>query len=100
VELDEWRKAKAPSRFFLVLEGVDSCADIWVNGKHIGYSQDSCLSCEFDITQALKSNQESSSSVPGGGGDDDDHMSCHTIAIRVLRWCDGSYLEVTLHELN
>ncbi len=38
----------------LVLEGVDSAAYVWVNGQHVGYTQDSRLPAEFDITSMLQ----------------------------------------------
>ena len=46
----EWKRNMLDSRVFLVFEGVDSCLDVWLDGQHIGYSQDSCLQCEFDVT--------------------------------------------------
>eukprot|EP01031_Cornospumella_fuschlensis_P040699 gene40699-49629_t len=65
------------SQVFLVFEGADSSIAVWVNGIFVGYGQDSCLSSEFDITDALK-----------------DHSGAeHSVAARVTRWCDGSYLE-------
>mmetsp|Transcript_35185 Transcript_35185/g.35827 ORF Transcript_35185/g.35827 Transcript_35185/m.35827 type:complete len:1262 (+) Transcript_35185:57-3842(+) len=65
-------------RVFIVLEGVDSCVEIWINEEFIGYSQDSCLSAEFEITSSLSKVTSSDT---------------HVLAIRVMRWCDGSYLE-------
>lgn len=59
---------------YLVFEGVDSCFYLWVNGTLIGYSQVSHMTSEFNITQHLK---------PGS----------NRIAVMVLKWCDGSYLE-------
>ena len=47
---------------------------VWVNGRPVGYSQDSRLPAEFDITEHL---------VPGE----------NLLAAEVYRWCDGSYLE-------
>ncbi|MGL5682069.1 MAG: glycoside hydrolase family 2 TIM barrel-domain containing protein [Marinifilaceae bacterium] len=47
---------------------------VWVNGKYVGYSEDSKMAAEFDITPYLK---------PGK----------NLIAMQVYRWCDGSYLE-------
>ncbi|MFM7321527.1 MAG: sugar-binding domain-containing protein, partial [Armatimonadota bacterium] len=54
--------------------GVYSAFTVWVNGKRIGYSEDSKDPAEFDITEAL---------VPGE----------NLMAVEVFRWCDGSYLE-------
>lgn len=61
-------------RSFLNFEGVDSCYYVWVNGKSVGYSQVSHCTGEFEITDFVK---------PGE----------NTIAVLVLKWCDGSYLE-------
>ncbi len=54
---------------------VTSCFYLWVNGKYVGYSEDSKLEAEFDLTRYLKPGQE------------------NLIAFQVFRWCDGSYLE-------
>ncbi len=63
----------APSAF-LTFEGVDSCFYVWLNGHYVGYSQISHASHEFDIT---------------------DHLTegMNRLAVLVLKWCDGSYLE-------
>ena len=61
-------------RAFLVFEGVDSAFYCWVNGQFIGYSQDSRLPAEFEITAAL-------------------HAGQNTIAAQVMKWSDGTYLE-------
>ena len=47
---------------------------LWVNGKYVGYSEDSKVAAEFNITKFLK---------PGK----------NLIAMQIMRWCDGSYLE-------
>ena len=47
---------------------------VWVNGRYVGYSEDSKVAAEFDITKYVK---------PGK----------NLIAMQVMRWCDGSYLE-------
>jgi beta-galactosidase/beta-glucuronidase len=59
---------------FLLFEGVDSAFHLWVNGQEAGYSQDSHLPAEFDITSCVRPGQ-------------------NTLAVRVYRYCDGSYLE-------
>ena len=70
----EWhRDPKAPCAF-LNFEGVDSCFYIWLNGTYIGYSQVSHHTSEFDVTHILQE------------GD-------NLLAVLVLKWCDGSYLE-------
>lgn len=58
----------------LVFEGVDSCYYVWVNGTYVGYSQVSHATAEFDITDHLKEGK-------------------NKLAVLVLKWCDGSYLE-------
>ena len=68
----EWDEA-AP-RAFLNFEGVDSCFYVWLNGMYIGYSQVSHSTSEFEVTGALC-----------GGR--------NRLAVLVLKWCDGSYLE-------
>lgn len=54
---------------------VTSNIYLWVNGKYVGYSEDSKLEAEFDLTRYL---------VPGKE---------NLICFQVFRWCDGSYLE-------
>ena len=54
---------------------VTSNMYLWVNGKYVGYSEDSKLEAEFDLTPYLKPGQK------------------NLIAFQVFRWCDGSYLE-------
>ena len=54
---------------------VTSNIYLWINGKFVGYSEDSKLECEFDATEFL---------VPG---------KRNLIAFQVYRWCDGTYLE-------
>ena len=46
----------------------------WVNGSYVGYSQVSHMTSEFDITDLLQDGK-------------------NTIAVLVMKWCDGSYLE-------
>lgn len=64
---------KAP-KAFLNFEGVDSCFYVWVNGGFVGYSQVSHSTSEFDITDNLREGE-------------------NTLAVLVLKWCDGSYME-------
>lgn len=59
---------------FLNFEGVDSCYYVWLNGHYIGYSQVSHATAEFDVTEYLVNGE-------------------NTLAVLVLKWCDGSYLE-------
>jgi len=59
---------------FISLGAVKSAFFIWVNGKKVGYSEDSKLAAEFDITKYVQAGE-------------------NTIALQVYRWSDGSYLE-------
>ena len=59
---------------FAVFEGVASCFFLYVNGQRVGYSQGSHMQSEFNIAAFCR---------PG----------CNRIALLVLKWCDGSYLE-------
>ena len=67
------RDEKAP-KSFLTFEGVDSCFYVWINGSYIGYSQVSHMTSEFDVTDVLQD-------------------GTNTVAVLVMKWCDGSYLE-------
>jgi len=59
---------------FLNFEGVDSCFYVWLNGAYVGFSKVSHSNTEFDVTDKL---------LPGE----------NRLAVLVLKWCDGSYLE-------
>ncbi len=59
---------------YLVLEGVSSCARVFVNGAQVGDTQGSRLQAEFDLTPYIQ---------PGE----------NTLLIQVWKWCAGSYLE-------
>ena len=61
-------------RTHLVFEGVDSCFYVWLNGVYVGYSQVSHATSEFDVTDVVE---------PG----------TNRLAVLVLKWCDGTYLE-------
>jgi len=61
-------------RVHILFEGVDSAFYLWINGQEVGYSQDSRLPAEFDITAYV-------------------HPGENVVAVRVYRWSDGSYLE-------
>lgn len=61
-------------RTFLEFEGVDSCFYVWLNGQYIGYSQVSHALAEFEVTDVLREGE-------------------NVLAVLVLKWCDGSYLE-------
>ncbi len=59
---------------FIHFDGVMSAFYLWINGKKVGYSEDSMCPAEFDITKYLKE-------------------GTNILAAEVYRWCDGSYLE-------
>ncbi|TYA78548.1 glycoside hydrolase family 2 TIM barrel-domain containing protein [Seonamhaeicola marinus] len=58
--------------------GVSSAYYVWVNGKFVGYSEDTRLPAEFDITKHLIQGE-------------------NKVAVKVYRWCDGSYMEAQDH---
>ena len=70
----EWHRSREAPCAFLNFEGVDSCFYVWLNGAYVGYSQVSHHTTEFDVTDFLQE------------GD-------NLLAVLVLKWCDGSYLE-------
>lgn len=59
---------------FLHVGNAKSCLFVWINGTKVGYSEDSKLAAEFDVTNYLKEGE-------------------NLLALQVFRWCDGSYLE-------
>ncbi|MBE6727390.1 MAG: glycoside hydrolase family 2 [Ruminococcaceae bacterium] len=59
---------------YLILEGVSSHAEIYVNGNYVGFTQGSHLQSEFDLTKFVKA-------------------GTNTLRINVRKWCVGSYLE-------
>ena len=73
----EWEGRRVILRF----DGVYSAYNVWVNGKKVGYAEDSKLPSEFDITPYLNRTIEHS------------EQSNNLLAVEVYRWCDGSYLE-------
>lgn len=73
VDFDFQQDETAPETY-LNFEGVDSCFYVWLNGVYVGYSQVSHSTSEFHVTGFLKNGK-------------------NTLAVLVLKWCDGSYLE-------
>jgi len=67
---DAWKDRQV----FVHFDGVMSAFYVWINGRMVGYSEDSMTPGEFNITPHLQSGK-------------------NTIAVEVYRWCDGSYLE-------
>ncbi|MBO5902949.1 MAG: DUF4981 domain-containing protein [Tidjanibacter sp.] len=60
---------------FLNIGAASSNVYVWVNGKFVGYSEDSHLGAQFDVTKFLTPGKE------------------NLIALQIFRWCDGTYLE-------
>ena len=69
--LPEQMKGK---RIFLCFEGAESCLALWVNGKYVGFAEDSFTPDEFEITDFLVEGE-------------------NKLACRVYRWCAGSWAE-------
>ena len=69
-----YEKNEIAPMVYLNFEGVDSCFYVWLNGEYVGYSQVSHATSEFDISQKIVEGQ-------------------NKLAVLVLKWCDGSYLE-------
>ena len=67
---DNWKNLNITLHF----GGVSSCFKVWLNGKYVGYGEDSFLPSEFNITPYLK---------PGE----------NQLSVQVIRWGDGAYLE-------
>lgn len=61
-------------KIFIHFDGIQSAAFVWLNGKYVGYHEDGMTPAEFDITSKVDKGE-------------------NTIAVMVLRWSDGSYLE-------
>ncbi len=62
-------------KIYLHVGSATSNLSLWVNGKFVGYSEDSKTAAEFDLTPYLQAGKE------------------NLIAMQVMRWCDGSYFE-------
>ena len=71
---DQWADMQVRIHF----GGVSSAMYVWVNGQKVGYSQGSRLPAEFDITNLLQE-------------------GANTLVAQVLRWCEGSYIEIQDH---
>lgn len=69
-----YRRPDGTDSYYLNFEGADSCLYVWLNGAFIGYHQVSHAPCEFNVTEHLREGQ-------------------NRLAVLVLKWCDGSYLE-------
>ncbi len=65
-----WREKQV----FIHFDGVQSAFYLWINGEKVGYSEGSMTPAEFNITKYIKQGK-------------------NMLAVKVYRWCDGSYLE-------
>ena len=62
-------------QIFLHIGSATSNVEVWANGKHVGYAEDSKMESEYNVTQYLKPGKK------------------NLLALQVMRWCDGSYGE-------
>lgn len=67
---EQWSKQE----IYLHVGSATSNMTLWINGKEVGYSEDSKLAARFRITPYV-------------------HTGSNTMAIQVMRWCDGTYVE-------
>ena len=67
----EW----AGKQIYVHIGSATSNVSLWVNGKYVGYGEDSKLESEFEITKYVKAGKE------------------NLFAMQIYRWCDGTYLE-------
>jgi len=68
---DTWRTER---NVIIHFGSINSAAYLWINGKYVGYSEDTKTPAEWDITEFLQAGE-------------------NEIALQVYRWCSGSYLE-------
>ena len=61
-------------RVLLHFDGIYSAAYVWVNGQYVGYTEGGNMDAEFDISKQVRTGE-------------------NNVAVRVIRWTDGSYLE-------
>lgn len=67
-------QSQAVQRNYIIFDGVNSAMHLWCNGEYVGYSQDSRLPSEFDLTPFVT-------------------VGNNVLSVMVIRWSDGSYLE-------
>ena len=70
----EVNKSSIGKDLFLHIGSAISNVRVWINGKEVGYSEDSKLEARFNITRFIKAGE-------------------NHIALEIFRWCDGTYLE-------
>lgn len=69
---ENWKNEE--KQIILRFDGVHTAYYVWVNGCFVGYSEDSCLPSEYDVTSVV-------------------HSGKNQVSVLVLRWSDGSYFE-------
>lgn len=74
VHMFDYHEDMEAAKVYLNFEGVDSCFYVWLNGSYVGYSQVSHATSEFDVSSVIAEGE-------------------NRLAVLVLKWCDGSYLE-------
>lgn len=70
----QYQKHADTPNVYLDFEGVDSCFYVWLNEMYVGYGQVSHSTNEFDVSEYIAD-------------------GANTLAVLVLKWCDGSYME-------
>ena len=70
----EFTVTETDKKHYIVFDGVCSCAELYINGQYVGFTQGSHLTAEFDISDFVK-------------------MGENTIRVNVRKWCVGRYLE-------
>ncbi len=75
---ETWMETGTSSRVILHFGSVDSCFFVWLNGQFCGFSKDSRLPAEFDVSKGFLHTEESSEQL---------------LSVMVIKWSDGSYLE-------
>ena len=65
----------AGKQIFIHIGSATSNLTLWINGREVGYSEDSKLEAEFEITEYVRQGEE------------------NVVAMQIYQWCDGSYLE-------
>lgn len=76
------------SSYSILFHGVESAFWVYLNGQFVGFSKDSRLPAEFDISDALNAADGADENESKRGLNDK-----HELLVCVARWCDGSYLE-------
>jgi len=80
----EWESSSTSSSYSIMFHGVESAFWVYVNGMFCGFSKDSRLPAEFNISEALSKRR--SAQIDGAN-------PIHELLVLVARWSDGSYLE-------